>query len=190
MTRPDLVVAAFDGKLSWYVSRASGIVAWGASTASILWGVAVTRRRGGRLDLHRFLGVLTIVFTALHLVALWADDFVEFGPSELFVPMASDYRPGAVAWGIIALYMLGAIMVTSWAMRWLPRRLWHGVHLSSYVVFATSTVHGYQAGTDRDHPLFLAGVVGGMALVVTMSAWRLRCSAGVPVVASSSAVRP
>ena len=73
------------------------------------------------LDLHKFLGTLSLVFVAVHLGALWADNYVHFGASELFVPMASTWRPGAVAWGIVAMYLLVAIQLTSWAMRRLPR---------------------------------------------------------------------
>ena len=80
-------------QLTWYVARASGLVAWGLVAASIVWGLALSSR--GRpaprlpawlLDLHRYLGVLAVVFTAMHLLALWADSYVAFGPSELFVP--------------------------------------------------------------------------------------------------------
>lgn len=145
-----------DPKLSWYAARASGMVAWALVTASILWGLAVStrlvRRRGApawTLDLHKFLGTLSIVFVGVHVLALWADNFVYFGPRELFVPMVSKYRPGAVAWGIAATYLLVAIQLTSWTMRRLPRRLWHAVHLTSFPLFAVATVHGFTAGADR-----------------------------------------
>jgi predicted ferric reductase len=145
-----------DPKLTWYAARASGMVAWALVTASILWGLAVStrlvRRRGApawTLDLHKFLGTLSVVFVGVHVLALWADNFVYFGPRELFVPMASRYRPLAVAWGIAATYLLVAIQLTSWTMRRIPRRLWHAVHLTSFPLFAAATVHGFTAGADR-----------------------------------------
>ncbi len=156
------VVVAADPKLTWYVARAGGLVAWATCSASILWGLAmasaaVRRNRSSRLlGLHRYLGTLTVIFTLIHLVALWLDDFVAFGLVEMAVPMASSWRPGAVAWGVVAMYLLAAVMLTSWAMRWLPRRAWRIVHLASYALFATATVHGYQAGTDRVNRLVVA----------------------------------
>ena len=108
-------------------------------TLSILWGLALStrliRRKGvpaWLLDLHKFLGTLSIVFVGVHLLALWADNFVYFGPGELFVPFASPWRPGAVAWGIAATYLLVAIQLTSWMMKRLPRKLWHSVHLTEH----------------------------------------------------------
>lgn len=143
-------------QLSWYVARSAGVVAWAVVTASMLWGLALStrlvRRRGAPawlLDLHKFLGTLSLVFVAIHLVALWADNYLRFAWRELFVPMASPWQPGAVAWGIVATYALVAIQVTSWLMRRLPRRLWHTVHLTSFVLFVTATIHGFQAGSDR-----------------------------------------
>ncbi len=168
------VVAALDPKLTWYVARAGGLVAWATCSASILWGLALSTgafrriRSSMLLDLHRYLGTLTVVFAVIHLVALWLDDFVAFGLVEMAVPMASSWRPGAVAWGVVAAYLLLAIMVTSWGMRWLPRRAWRVVHLSAYGLFATATVHGYQSGTDRVNRLVVA--VGGVVTVAIVVA--------------------
>ena len=115
---------AVTAKLSWYVARSSGIVAWATVTASILWGLALSsrlvRKRGvpaWLLDLHRYLGTLSLVFVLVHLFGLWADNFVYFGPSEMFVPMKSPWKTGAVAWGIVAFYFLAAIQISSWLMR-------------------------------------------------------------------------
>jgi DMSO/TMAO reductase YedYZ heme-binding membrane subunit len=149
-------VALTNAKLSWYSARASGLIAWALVTASIICGLVVStrliRRKGVPawfLDLHKFLGTLTIVFVAVHMVALWTDTFVYFGPAELFVPMASRYRPGPVAWGLAATYLLVAIQLTSWTMRRLPRKLWHSVHLMSFPMFALVTLHGFTAGADN-----------------------------------------
>ncbi|MCU0270611.1 MAG: ferric reductase-like transmembrane domain-containing protein [Acidimicrobiales bacterium] len=144
----------------WYVARASGLVAWALATASVLWGMALSSRALGRkptapwlLDLHRFLGGLTVVFTGVHLVGLWADSYVTFGPTELFVPFASSWKPAAVAAGVVAFWLLVAVELTSLAKRRLPHKLWRVVHLSSYGVFALATGHLLTAGTDASNPL-------------------------------------
>lgn len=139
----------------WYAARSSGLVAWALLTASVCLGLAQSSRllRGVAkapwvLDLHRHLATLTVVFTGVHVVALWADSFVTFGPLQLFVPMASEWKPGAVAWGVVSLYVLVAVQVTSLLMRRMTRRVWHAIHLSSLGLFAMATIHGVQAGTD------------------------------------------
>jgi methionine sulfoxide reductase heme-binding subunit len=139
----------------WYAARSSGLVAWALLTASTCIGLAQSSRllRGLAkgpwvLDLHRHLAMLTVVFTGVHVVALWADSFVTFGPLELFVPMVSRWQPGAVAWGVVSLYLLLAVQLTSLLMRHIRRRIWHAVHLSSLALFVMATAHGIQAGTD------------------------------------------
>lgn len=150
------VTATIDARFWWWLSRSSGIVAWTVVAAAVVWGLlASTKMIRGRgipawiLDLHRYLGTLTIVFVAVHVGAIWADSFVSFGPRQLFVPFASTWRPHAVAWGIVSTYLLLAIQTTSWAMRKLPRRVWHRIHMASIPMIIMATVHGFLAGTDR-----------------------------------------
>jgi predicted ferric reductase len=150
------VIATVDTRFWWWLSRSSGIVAWMVVAATVVWGLLAStkmiRRRGVPawiLDLHRYLGTLTIVFVAVHIFAIWADSFVSFGVRQLFVPFASTWRPHAVAWGIVSTYLLVVIQTTSWAMRKLPRRLWHRIHTLSIPMIVMATVHGFLAGTDR-----------------------------------------
>lgn len=166
-------------QLSWYSVRASGIVAWALVSASVLWGLLLAAKQTKRprpawvLDLHRFLGALTWVFVAVHLIALSIDRWIGFGVRELFVPMATTYRPGAIAAGIVATYLLAAIQVTSMLMDRLPRRAWHALHLSSFVVFASVTAHALLAGTDGERfPTRAFALVVSVAVVLGAS-WRV-----------------
>ena len=115
----------------WYVARASGIIAWLLLTASVIWGVLLStdafpthRRPAWLLDLHRWLGGLTVAFVAAHLAALVADSYTHFDLADLAIPYASEWRPGAVALGVVATWCLVAVEATSLAMRRLPRKLW------------------------------------------------------------------
>ena len=126
----------------WYLTRAAGIVAWLMLTASVIWGIVLStkafpehRRPAWLLDLHRWLGGLAVAFTAIHLGALVADSYVHFGLADVTVPFASQWKPGAVALGIAAMWLLVAVEATSLAMKRLPRRTWRLIHLSSYAVF-------------------------------------------------------
>lgn len=174
------VLGELNAKLAWYASRASGLIAWAVVTLSILWGLALStrliRRKGvpaWLLDLHKFLGTLSIVFVAVHVLALWADNFVYFGPRELFVPFTSSWRPVAVAWGIAATYLLVAIQITSWMMKRLPRKLWHRVHLLSFPMFILSTVHGFSAGADNKNLAVQWLALTGGLLVFLLVTFRL-----------------
>ncbi len=145
----------------WYVARSSGFIAWGAALGSLLCGMALSTRALGRrprgpwlLDLHRYLGGLAVAFVGLHLVALIADNFVHFDIVDVLVPFVGDYRSGAVAWGVLAFWLLLAVEVSSLVMHRLPRRTWYGIHLSSYGVAVAATLHGLYVGTDTANPIF------------------------------------
>jgi methionine sulfoxide reductase heme-binding subunit len=169
-----------DPHLSWYAARASGLVAWALVSASVVWGTALStrlvRRRGAGawlLDVHRYLGLLSIVFVAVHVAALVADNWVHFGTADLLVPMASAWRPGAVAWGIVSMYLLLALELTSLTMRRLPRRAWHAVHLSSYGLFVAATVHGFTSGADARQVAVRGGALTGAVLVLLVTSVRV-----------------
>jgi DMSO/TMAO reductase YedYZ heme-binding membrane subunit len=160
-----------DGKVEWYLARASGWVAFVLIAATVVWGVlGVTKlveRRGlpkWLLELHRYLALLSVVFTVIHLVALIADDYLVIGLTEIFVPHALDWRPGPVTWGIVAWYLLIVVQVSSWMRGRLPRRWWRGLHLLSYPMLWMVAMHGLLAGTDASTPLVRWGTIGVVAI--------------------------
>mgnify|MGYP003418220963 FL=1 len=157
----------------WYLSRASGMIAWIVLGITCLWGILlITRmlkpadRPAWLLDLHRYLGVLSLVTVGAHMATLEGDNWVYFGWRELFVPQASVWRTAAVTWGVLAFYLLMLIQLSSWVMKWLPRKLWHAIHLLSYVLFVMVTVHGFMAGSDSTNIVFFAVACGGIAILL------------------------
>jgi predicted ferric reductase len=168
-----------NAQLAWHVARAAGLVAWALSTAAVLWGLLLSTRITGRrpppswlADLHRYLGGLTVTFTAIHVAALLADTWVPFDVADILVPFASEWRPSAVAWGVVALYLLLAVEVTSLLRRRVPTRWWTAVHRSSFALFAAGTLHLLTAGTDATNPAVLVMVAVAVAAVVYLTAVR------------------
>lgn len=139
----------------WFVARSGGIVAWMLVTLSVCWGLFLSTKAAAKasqpaklLDLHRFLGGLSVTFTAVHVIGLVGDNYVEFGWLDILVPWASDWKPTAVAWGVIAFWLLLAVEITSLFMKRIPRALWRQVHRASFGLYIFATVHGIQAGSD------------------------------------------
>ncbi len=156
----------------WYLARSSGIVAWGLLAASVLFGLILSTRALGRrpapawtADLHRGISGMAVTFTALHLLGLFADSTVEFSPQALFVPFVSEWRPGAVAWGIVAFYLLIAVELTSLLRRRISLRAWRWVHVSSFPLYVVATIHLLTAGTDASSPWLLGPAWGTMIAI-------------------------
>jgi predicted ferric reductase len=166
--------------LWWFLARAGGLVAWGMLGLSVLWGLAAStailqqrRKPGWLLDLHSWLGGLAVTFTLIHVIALIGDDYVEFGLQEVLLPMTSEWRPMAVAWGVVSLYLLIAIQLTSLLRRHLPKRLWRWVHLTSFVLFFTSGIHAGMAGTDTANLVYRWATVSLTALTMVAILYRV-----------------
>jgi predicted ferric reductase len=164
--------------LPWYIARSAGLVAWSLLCASVVWGLAMSTRAhafGHRprpawmLDLHRWLGGLATIFVAVHVVAILADSYVPFGLTAVLVPFASQWRPLAVALGVVGLYLLLAIELTSLARRRLPKRAWRAVHYASFPLFLVATLHAATAGTDAGSWLFIVAVGLATAAVADLS---------------------
>ena len=168
-------------ELTWYITRSSGITAWFLSAAAVLWGLFLSTgilrgrpRRPWLLDLHRFIGGLTVVFIIVHIAALIGDNFVQFDLVDVLVPMASEWKPGAVAWGVVAFWLLIAVEITSLLRRaMVAERVWRAVHASSFLMFGFGTVHLLQAGTDADNPLLFWPVAATSFVVLFLSWWRV-----------------
>lgn len=160
----------------WFVSRSSGIVAWALLTLSVCWGLFISTKAVAKasspawlLDLHRHLGGLAVIFTGIHLVGLVADNYVTFGWAETFIPMASTWKPGPVAFGIVGFYLLLAVELTSLAMKRLPRRLWRWVHRSSFVLYFVATYHAISAGTDSENQWFRIVALASINIVMFLT---------------------
>jgi predicted ferric reductase len=165
--------------LLWYTARAAGIVTWALLAASVLWGLALsTRVLRGRprpawlLDLHRFLGGAAVVFLAVHIVTIVFDTYVHFGLVEVLVPLTGSWRPGAVAWGIVAMYLLVAVELTSLARARLPKQIWDWSHYIAFPLFLFASIHALTAGTDRAAPALRVAVFAAGAAVAMLTAIR------------------
>ena len=172
----------------WHLARTGGLVAWALISASVIWGLLLSTRVLGRrptrpwlLEMHRYLSALAIAAVIVHVGALLADSYIQFRIVDVMVPMASSWRPGAVAWGVVALYLLLIVEITSLVGDRVPRRLWWWIHMTSFVLFTLGTIHGLKAGTDAANALVrIAMIVGiaevafilGVRLVYRRRAWR------------------
>ena len=147
----------------WCLTRASAIVAWVLLTMTVVWGILLKTRilRGADNPewlkiTHRYISGLALTMIAVHVGTLLLDEFIQFGPADVFIPFATSFKPLPVALGVFALYLLLAIQMTALAAKWLPDSLWKGIHLSSYAVVGLVALHSGLVGTDVGMPWYTA----------------------------------
>jgi hypothetical protein len=164
----------------WYIARAAGLTSWALLVFATLWGLALSTKILGKrprpnwiLDLHRWLGGLAVIFTGVHVGALLVDQYVHFGVEDVLVPFASSWHPAAVAWGVVAFYMLLAVELTSLARHRLPNSFWRGIHYMSFPLFLSATAHGLTAGTDASSLMLRAAIITALAVFAALLAARV-----------------
>ena len=151
----------------YYLARASGIVATILIVVALGGGLLFSARATGRrrrpnwwLDLHNYLGGLAFAFTAVHVLAVFADK--EVGPAQIFIPMTATGWTWGITWGVIATYIFAAVVFTSWPKKRLSRRNWLVVHLLSVPGTVMAAGHAWMVGSSR-HGLWFHALLALMA---------------------------
>jgi predicted ferric reductase len=151
----DAIFGASTGQMTWFITRASGIIAYLLLWLSTVWGLAVSSKMFDKLvpraftyDAHEYLSLLAFAFTFVHVAILLADHFMPFNVAQLFVPFISDYRPFWVGVGIIATYLSLLVTVTFYLRRMIGQRAFRVIHYLSFAGFLGVLVHSWFSGTD------------------------------------------
>ena len=169
--------------VAWYVARTGGILGFTLLTASAVLGLTLAGRprlarwpRFAIEDVHRFAGMLAGVFIWLHVLALLADNYLNFGVTDLLVPGTAPYRPVWTALGVVAAELLLAIAITNRYRKRLPYAFWRRAHMLNFLVWSLALVHGITAGSDSDTTWARLLYVCCAGAVAAASAWRILVS--------------
>lgn len=201
---PDIIVPAAQGPSvsqqltnrtqstwPWYITRASGFVAAAALFVLILSGVGfITGRSFAILEpltawaTHRAIGIIFGISVSIHMLALLFDHFAPFTILQILLPFASNYHPVTllgvnfgslyVALGVIAFYLVGAIVISS--LLWIDKKphLWKFIHFTAYLVLIFVFIHALYLGTDLTSGALrivwiIGGSIGGVAVLIRLS---------------------
>jgi predicted ferric reductase len=139
----------------WYLGRSAGFIAFALLWSSVTLGLAVSSRifdgvlgRPWVFELHRFLSVFVLIAIVFHALIMLPDPYAGFTVSDLLVPMASDYKTGPMALGIVSLYGLALVTGSFYVTKLIGQKTWRTVHYSTFGLFVMATVHGVWLGSD------------------------------------------
>ncbi len=159
--------------VTWDLARAGGFTAYVLLTLAVVVGLALWTQlqspsRWPRLlnnELHNFLTLLSTIFLVVHVLAVWVDPFTHFGWNEIFIPLASHYRPEWTALGIVALYLGIAIGISTLLRPHIGYTWWRRLHVLTLGIFALATIHGIATGSDTQTWWGLGIYLGSLVLV-------------------------
>ncbi len=171
--------ALIGAKAAWYLMRASGFVAFGLLTLTVVLGIAnVARWERGRWTravaalVHRNASLLAVVFLVIHVLTAISDKYVSITPLAVFVPGLSGYDPLWTGLGALSLDIMVALIFTSLLRARLGHRTWRAVHWLAYASWPVALVHavgaGSGAGVDTGH-LWSTAIYLGLGLLVAVA---------------------
>jgi sulfoxide reductase heme-binding subunit YedZ len=161
----------------WILIRAAGMGAYVMLFLSVAWGLVsttgvVTKRvsKASSNQFHAFSASAGLALLGAHLGLLLLDSFMPFRPVDVLVPLHATYRPVATGLGVLAMYVIVLIAVSSWVRRHISTRLWRSIHVFSVPAFTLSLLHGVFAGSDTTRPWMAAlyGVTGLTTLFLVL----------------------
>ena len=147
---------AADTHTFWYLSRASGIIAFVFLWISMALGLLMSTRslpkgRGFAIanNLHQFVSLYGLFFTLFHGVILLWDPYINMTLGQMLVPFTVfNYQPLNVGAGQISLYLWGILVLSSTVRKSIGRSTWRVLHYLSFGAFWLVLLHGISAGSD------------------------------------------
>ena len=169
-----------NSQLTWFLARASGVVALALLTLSMVLGiVAGTRLSSARWPrfvtqgLHRNISLFVLVLLAVHVIAAVVDDYVTITVQESFIPFIGTYRPVWMGLGAISSDLVIAMVVTSLLRQRIGYETWRAVHWTAYLCWPLGIVHALGTGSDVRKAWSVLFTLACVALVLLAVAWRI-----------------
>ena len=164
LVRPDVGIMGNKDQWSWYFGRVTGLLAFVLLTFGAMYGLVMSSRVFQRVisgaaayELHRTLSWVSLGAVVLHVGSFFFDDFLRIRFIEAIVPgvLTRDFPSAlgfdmglAVAFGIVALYFMIILLLTSEFRAKLSQRAWRRTHYLSFLAYAAFVAHGFMAGSD------------------------------------------
>jgi predicted ferric reductase len=164
----------------WFVTRAAGLIAYLLLWFSTVWGLAVPSKLATPLleqaytfDFHQFISLLSIGFTALHIIVLMIDQYMPFTLWQILIPFLAPYHPFWVGLGVISFYIISIVTITFYLRSYIGMSAFRYIHMLSLVGYLGATLHGLFAGTDGALPGMQIIYLGGGLVVVFLTGYWL-----------------
>ena len=139
----------------WILGRSTGMVAVVLLSVAAAMGLALSMKASSPrfprwlpTDLHRYVTILAVVVSVVHLLVLWLDTESGLSLISLVVPFTSDWQPLAVGLGVLGLEITLVVWLTTRLRDRIGYRSWQVIHRTASVGWVLVIAHGLLAGTD------------------------------------------
>lgn len=162
----------------WEITRVLGILSYLIIFAGLTLGMLYSYpfMKGKRkAQVYRWHTYLTNGGTAValaHAAVLIISTYAPYRWVDLLIPFASAQYPIGNGIGILALYGMLLLLLTSDYRNKISKHVWLTIHLLAYPIFVGAAVHGYMMGTSSGSLLSKLMYGGTLFIVVVLFAIR------------------
>jgi predicted ferric reductase len=156
----DRLFALNSQQVTWYITRAAGLITYLLLWLSTVWGLAIPSKIFSDLlngefafDFHQFISLLSLGFLGLHVFILTGDRYLPYSLAQVLIPFQSPYRPVWVGIGSLAFYLSLLVTLTFYLRKRIGIKAFRAIHYTSLLAYLFAVVHALQSGTDSTLPV-------------------------------------
>ena len=163
----------------WYLSRASGVIAYTLFWLAVVFGLLLSTRLGKHFNaarvfaLHQYLSLIAVGFAAFHAGILLADNFLNLNLWQILLPFGFQTERVGVALGQLGFWLLFICAFSFYIKKYIGQSAWRWLHFLTFMAYMLISIHVFMVGSDsRALPLLLF-YAASQTLVFLLMTYRL-----------------
>ena len=163
----------------WYLSRASGVIAYTLFWLAVVFGLLLSTRLGKHFNaarvfaLHQYLSLIAVAFAAFHAGILLADNFLNLNLWQILLPFGFQTERVGVALGQLGFWLLFICAFSFYIKKYIGQSAWRWLHFLTFMAYMLISIHVFMVGSDsRALPLLLF-YAASQTLVFLLMTYRL-----------------
>lgn len=163
----------------WYLSRASGVIAYTLFWLAVIFGLLLSTRLGKHFNaarvfaLHQYLSLIAVGFAAFHAGILLADNFLNLNLWQILLPFGFQTERVGVALGQLGFWLLFICAFSFYIKQYIGQSAWRWLHFLTFLAYMGISIHVFMVGSDSRVLALLFFYAGSQTLVFLLIAYRL-----------------
>jgi len=163
----------------WYLSRASGVIAYTLFWLAVVFGLLLSTRLGKHFNaarvfaLHQYLSLIAVGFAAFHAGILLADNFLNLNLWQILLPSGFQTERVGVALGQLGFWLLFICAFSFYIKKYIGQSAWRWLHFLTFMAYMFISIHVFMVGSDSKALPLLLFYAGSQTLVFLLMTYRL-----------------
>ncbi|MGP4906931.1 ferric reductase-like protein [Psychrobacter faecalis] len=163
----------------WYLSRASGVIAYTLFWLAVVFGLLLSTRLGKHFNaarvfaLHQYLSLIAVGFAAFHAGILLADNFLNLNLWQILLPFGFQTERVGVALGQLGFWLLFICAFSFYIKKYIGQSAWRWLHFLTFMAYMFISIHVFMVGSDSKALPLLLFYAGSQTLIFLLMTYRL-----------------